>query len=185
MRRKPNLKILLLLFAVFVCLTSFVFEANAQQRRRSTRRPTTRKPAATTTPPVSNLEIKDGARKVSDQIKNVSRFVYILGGIAGNIEAIDADIRSRRITRQTTIDQNAKDKQAVLQSIRNLQAGLSALEEEFRTKPALRIYAVWTDGVSALAEEAETQAAGGQMTESGKVLLQVIGKLSDALAALP
>lgn len=185
MKKTPNFKFVLVAFVAVFCLLSFVSEASAQ-KRRTTRR-TTRKPAATTpaTPPVNSFEIKEGSQKVATQIKNVSKFIYVLGGIASNIEAVDADIKARRTTRQTTIDQNAQSKQAVVQSIRNLRAGLAALEEEFRTKNSLRIYAVWTDGISTMTEQAERQASAGQMTDSGKTLLIVVEKLTDALAALP
>lgn len=186
MNKTPNFKFVLVAFAVVFCLVSFISEASAQKRRTTTRR-TTKKPAAAVpaTLPVSSFEIKEGSQKVATQIKNVSKFIYLLGGIAGNIESIDADIKSRRITRQTTIDQNTKDKQAVVQSIRNLRAGLAALEDDFRATNSLRIYAVWTDGISAMTEQAERQASAGQMTDSGKTLLIVVEKLTDALAALP
>lgn len=186
MKKTPNFKFVLVAFVAVFCLLSLVSETSAQKRRTTTRR-TTRKPAATTptTTPVNNFEIKEGSQKVATQIKNVSKFIYVLGGIASNIEAIDADIKARRTTRQTTIDQNAQSKQAVVQSIRNLRAGLAALEEEFRAKNSLRIYAVWTDGISTMTEQAERQASAGQMTDSGKTLLIVVEKLTDALAALP
>lgn len=185
MNKTPNFKFTLVALAVVFCLMSFVSEASAQKRR--TPRRTVKKPAATApaTAPANNIELKDGAQKVATQIKNVSKFLYILGGVAKDIEALDADIKARRTTRQTTIDQNAQAKQAVVQSIRNLRAGLGALEEEFRTKNSLRIYAVWIDGIGATTEQAEGEAAAGQLTNSGKTLLTVVEKLSDALAALP
>lgn len=183
MKRNTNLNLTLMAFAVVVCLMSFVFEASGQRRRR----PATRKPAAakTTTPAASSAELKEGAQKVSTQIKNVSKFVYILGGLGKNIEALDADIKAKRTTRQASIDENEKAKQAVVESIKNLQAGLAALETDFRTKNSLRIYAPWVDGVSGLSANAAAQASSGQLTESGNTLLMVVEKLSDALAALP
>lgn len=186
MKKTLDFKFVFVACAVVICLMSFVFEASAQKRRTTTRR-TTRKPAATTpaTPPMNMLELKDGAQKVSTQIKNVSKFLYLLGGIAKDIEAIDSDIKARRTTRQMTIDQNAQAKQAVVQSIRNLRAGLAELENDFRTKNSLRMYAVWTDGLAATTEQAEGEAAAGQLTNSGRTLLTVVEKLSDALAALP
>lgn len=185
MKKNTNLKFALMVFTVVVCVMSFVFETSAQKRRRTTRRAT--KPAATAsaTSSANAAELKDGAQKISTQIKNVSKFLYLLGGIAKNIEAIDADVKARRITRQTTIDQNEKAKQAVVLSIRNLRAGLAALETDFRTKNALRIYAPWSDGISGITQQAEEQASSGQLTEAGNTLLLVVEKLSDTLAALP
>lgn len=185
MKKTPNFKFVFVAFAVVICLLSFVFEASAQKRRptrRTTKKPAATKPAASS---ANVQELKDGAQKVSTQIKNVSKFLYLLGGIAKDVEALDADIKAKKVTRQTAVDQNAQAKQAVVQSIRNLRAGLAALEEEFRTKNALRMYAVWTDGIATTTEQAESQAAAGQLSDSGKTLLTVVEKLSDALAALP
>jgi hypothetical protein len=168
--------------AIILCLAGLAMTANAQAKKKTTTRKTT-PPAPTVN--VNALELKGGAEKVSIQIKNVSKFIFILGGVAKDIEAVDADIRAKKITRPVTIDQNTKDRQAVVRAIQNLRAGLIALEGEFNTKPALRLYSVRVGGISTLVAQAETQAAGGKLTESGKTLLLVIERLSDALVALP
>ena len=80
---------------------------------------------------------------------------------------------------------NNQFKQDVIQSIRNLRAGLVALEIEFRTKPEIKNYLFQIQGISDMAGIAEDQATAGQLTESGKTLLFVVEKLSDTLAALP
>ncbi|MGI8641738.1 MAG: hypothetical protein ACR2MG_17560 [Pyrinomonadaceae bacterium] len=168
------------LAVIFVCLLCLTFSANAQKRRTTSKK--------TKTPPrialTSNSEIKDGAQKVSVQIKNVSKFIYVLGGIAKSIEDIDKEAKTGRVSPEIT-GKNTKFKQSVIQSIRNLRAGLVALEIEFRTKPALRNYLFQIQGISDMTGVAEDQATGGQLTDSGKTLLQVIEKLSDTLAALP
>lgn len=182
MKIKRGLNFALTFAAIAICMMSFIFEASAQ-KRRPTRRKTTA--ASVKTPPAGSMELKDGAQKVSTQIKNVSKFLYVLGGVAKDIEALDGDIKAGKIKNQTIVAQNNTAKQAVLQSIRNLQAGLAALEVEFRTKPALRNYLSQIDGVSGMTGTAEDQAAGGQLSESGKTLLLVVEKLTDTLAALP
>ena len=179
---KPN-KNLIKFVAILACLLSLSFSANAQKRKTSSRR--TKPATATTTPtPIVNSEIKAGAEKVSIQIKNVSKFIYILGGVAQGIEDIDKDIKAGKVSRATT-DQNAKNKQAVISTISNLRAGLIALEVEFRTKPALRNYSFQIQGISDMTGTAEDQAAAGQLRESGKTLLLVVEKLADTLVALP
>lgn len=183
MKKKTNFR-LWMMFTVVVCLLSFVFEANAQQRRRKPVR-RAKAPVTNPAPPAAGLEIKDGSQKVSTQIKNFSKFLYILGGVAKNIEALDADIKARRTTRRETIDQNERAKQTVVASIKNLQEGLAPIEIEFRTKTGLRPYLAQITGVTEMTGQAVDQAAAGQLTESGKTLLMVVEKLSDTLAALP
>ncbi|MDQ3802185.1 MAG: hypothetical protein M3384_22385, partial [Acidobacteriota bacterium] len=141
-----------------------------------------------TTTATNALEIKNGADKVSVQLINVTRFIYLLGGIARNIEDIDKEVRSGGTTSRSggnRVAQNETNKRNVIASIRNLRAGLAALEVEFRTKPALRNYLVNIQGITDLSGNAEDQAVGGQFTESGRTLLQVVERLSDTLAAMP
>lgn len=173
------MKINLIKFAaVIACLLSLAFSADAQKRRTPIKK--ARTSAATT----SVAEIKSGAEKVSTQIKNVSKFIYNLGGVARIIEDLDKEIAARKASRNAP-ELNQKIKQDVIASIRNLRAGLVALEIEFRTKPALKNYLFQIQGLSDMSGRAEDQATDGQFTESGKTLLLVVEKLSDTLAALP
>ena len=165
---------------IALCLTAFALTATAQKKKTTTKKTTPTAPTVN----VNSAEIRAGADKISIQIKNVSKFVFLLGGIARTIEDLDKEAKTRKIS-QASVDANNKNKQAVIQGIQNIRAGLIALEEEFRTKPGLKLYAVRVDGISNLVAGAEGQAAGGQITESGKTLLMVIERLSDALAALP
>ena len=168
--------------AVFVCLLCSAFAANAQKRKMPAKK--TARPAATTTTAATTADVKAGAEKVSTQIKNVSKFIYNLGGVARVIEDLDREIAARKASRNAP-ELNAKNKQAVITTIKNLRAGLAALEIEFRTKPALKNYLFQIQGITDMSGVAEDQAAAGQFTESGKTLLLVIEKLADTLAALP
>ncbi len=178
---KMNMKNNLIKFtAIFACLACLAISVEAQKRRTPTRKARTTAAAAAT----NSFEIKSGAEKVSTQIKNVSKFIYNLGGVARVIEDLDKDIAARKASRNAP-ELNQKIKQDVVTSITNLRAGLIALEIEFRTKPALKNYLFQIQGISDMSGRAEDQAAGGQFTESGKTLLLVVEKLSDTLAALP
>jgi hypothetical protein len=165
---------------IALCLTAFALTATAQKKRTTAKKTTPAAPAVN----VNAAEIRAGSDKISTQIKNVSKFVFLLGGIARTIEDLDKEAKTRKIA-QASVDANTKNKQAVIQGIRNIRAGILALEEEFNTKPGLKLYSVRVGGTSNLVAEAESQAAAGQFTESGKSLLMVIERLSDALAALP
>ena len=169
------------LLTLALVLTAFSFTVAAQ--KKTTTKPTAKKPAATASN-ANAAEIKSGAEKVSIQLKNVSKFIYILGGVAKGIEDIDKEARTGKVSRNV-LDQNAQFKQSVIRSIQNLRAGLVALEIEFRTKNGLKPYMIQIQGVSDLAGTAEDQAANGMFTESGKTLLVAIEKLADTLAALP
>jgi hypothetical protein len=175
-----NLNSMMKLLAIGLCLTALTISVSAQKKKTTAKKTTP--PAPTVN--VSAADVRAGADKISIQIKNVSKFVYLLGGIARTIEDLDKESQTRKIS-QASVDANNKNKQAVIQGIRNIRAGIIALEEEFNTKPGLRLYSVRVGGTSTLVAEAEVKAAAGQFIESGKTLLLVIERLSDALAALP
>lgn len=175
--------------AVLVSL-AFVFalslSAEAQNRRTSAKNRTASKGKRTPArrAAASGSEAKMTSEKVSSQIKNVTKFLYALGGIARDVEDIDTATRAKRVS-QETIEKNDRFKQSIMLSIRNLRAGLASLEVEFRTKPALRGYLGNIQGITDLSGRAEDLAIEGKFTDSGKALLLVIDKLADTLAALP
>lgn len=163
--------------AVLLCVLCFAFSAAAQKKKKTTATPT-----ATT---ISNLaDVKAGAAKVSIQIKNVSKFVYNLGIIGRSIEDLDVEIKAGKAS-QKGIDTNTRNKQAVITGLKNIQAGLAALEVEFRTKPGLRAYLLKIEGITALCGQSEDYANTGQFLASGRPLLTLIEKLSDTLEAMP
>ena len=168
--------------ALFLFLAFLTVSTNAQRRKNTIRRAT--RPAATQSTLLASSEIKAGAGKVSTQIKNVTKFIYGLGGVARVIEDLDRDIAAGKASRNAG-ELNTKNKQAVINTIRNLRAGLAALEVEFRTKPALRNYLFQIQGITDISGNAEDQATNGRFVESGRTLLLVVEKLSDTLAALP
>jgi hypothetical protein len=142
------------------------------------------KPVASKVDPAVAAEVRAGAEKASGELKKVTRFIFLLGGIAQGIEDLEANAKAGKATR-AAIDQNEQFKQSVVKGIQNLQAGLAALEVEFRTKSGLRPFVSTVDGVTATAGVAEDQALEGSFKEAGRTLILVVEKLSDALAALP
>ena len=163
---------------IFACLLCLTFSAPAQ--RRKTRKRTI--PAKTAA--VDKNQIKQEAEKVSIQIKNTTKFLYNLGGIAKGIEDIDKAVRDKKASREVAA-QNNQFKRDVLQSIRNLRAGLIALEIDFRTEDELKPFLLKIQGISDISGRAEDYALNGQFDESGKTLLIVVEKLADTLAAMP
>jgi hypothetical protein len=160
------------------CLAVFLTAVDTFAQRTPARRTTPR--VVTSQAPAPAAQIKEGSEKVAIQIKNVSKFIYVLGGAAQGIEALDKDTRANQAARAT----NEKNKKEVLQAIRNLRAGLIALEVEFRTKATLKAHLVHIEGIANLSAQSEDLAMAGRYVESGKPLLIVVEKLSDTLAAM-
>lgn len=162
-----------------ILVLGLTFTANAQKRKT----PPTPKVVKTDNT-LAKTETRSGAEKVSIQIKNSTKFLYVLGGVARVIEDLDREIAAGKASKNAP-NTNAKIKQDVMQSMRNLRAGLVQLETDFRVKPELKKYLPQIQGITDMSARAEDLAMSGQFTESGKVLLLVVEKLADTLAAMP
>lgn len=151
--------------------------AFSQTRARRTTRHSGR---ATTTRKSGNLVQAEGASRVAEQIKLLTRFIYLLGGVAKGIEAADEAAR-RHEASPGVIAQTETSKATVKTSLQNVRDGLDKLELDFRTTPGLERYYAGLAGVAAAAATAEEQAARNQFDQAGRTLLGVVNHLTDAL----
>lgn len=165
----------------FACLLILPVTTLAQTRSRTTRRRTqSAKPSA----PQASAEAKTtGATKVADQIKNLTRFVYLLGGVAKGIEQVDEAARKNEAS-PTALQQNEQNKATVKTSLRNVREGLDQLEIDFRGTPGLLDYYLKLAGSASGAATAEDQAAAGHFDQAGRTLLGVVNRLTDVLLAM-
>ena len=177
MKKIINLKIIGL--AVF-CLLLIGVEANAQRRTKKR----TPQPKATTLAVNKNAaDIKAGAIRVGEQIKILTQFVYVLGGIRKDIEAIDAAAKTGKATRGS-VQQNETTKKGVIASIGNVRAGLQKLESDFKSNPALQFYSIPLLAVNELANTAEQQANNNQFDQAGRTLVQAVAQLTDVMLSM-
>ena len=153
--------------------------AFSQTRNRSTSR---QKPTATTTAATQRLaQVRtQGATRVAEQIKFLTRFIYLLGGVSSGIAAVDEAAR-RNEASPTVIQQNQQSKAQVRTSIQGFRETLDKLEIDFRATPELQPYYIKLAGVASGAATAEEQAAKNQFDASGRTLLNVINRLTDVL----
>jgi predicted ribonuclease toxin of YeeF-YezG toxin-antitoxin module len=168
-------------FIVAICLLLLVSTATLAQTRSRTAR-------AKTTPKKTSAQANaaartDGATRVADQIKNLTRFVYLLGGVAKGIEQVDEAAR-RNEASPAALDQNNKNKATVKASLQNVREGLDQLEISFRSTPELEQYYLKLAGSAAGAATAEDQAAAGHFDQAGRTMLGVVNRLTDVLLAM-
>ncbi len=166
---------------IAVLTTIFVLPAGAlgQTRRRSTSRPST-----TTTTAQRTAQVRtQGATQVAEQIKLLTRFTYLLGGVNSGIAQADEDIRRNQATPEQ-VQSNQQSKARVRTSIQGFREGLDKLEIDFRATPELQPYYIKLAGVAAGAATAEEQAAANQFDAAGRSLLGVINRLTDVLLAM-
>jgi hypothetical protein len=160
---------------ILTCLILLPVSALAQKKRTPGKKSRT---AATKTD--ASLEVQAGAQRVADQIKVLSKFLYLLGGVARSIETADAAAQ-RGEASQTVISQTQQSKTTVRDSIKSLREQLDQLELDFRLKPELQRYYTSLAGSAEGAAQAEDQAANNQFDKAGRTLLTVVNRLADVL----
>jgi len=163
-------------------LVSLSLTAFAQTRSRTTRRSPS-KTAKTAPAPAASAVKTEGASKIADQVKNLTRFLYVLGGVAKGIEEIDAAARSNQAS-PAALQKNEQNKAVVKSSLENVRVGLDQLEIYFRSTPELQGYYVKLVGSASGAADAEAQAAGGHFDQAGRTLLGVVNRLTDVLVLI-
>jgi hypothetical protein len=152
--------------------------AYSQTRRRSTRPPA----RTTSTTKISEAQ-RQGAMRVADEIKTLTRFLYLLGGIAKGIEQLDEAAR-RNEASPALLEQAKKNKLTIKTSIQSIRERLDKLEIDFRSTPDLQRYYIKLAGSAAGAAAAEQQAASGQIDQAGRSLLSVVNRLTDVLVEM-
>jgi hypothetical protein len=165
---------------VLLCLLLFSVTAVAQTRtRRST--PQRRGTSAATAATVAADQARTAAAtRVADQVKILTKFLYVLGGVAKGIEQVDEAARKNEAS-PAALQQNEQNKNTVKTSLRNVREGLDALEIHFRSTPGLQSYYLKLAGSAAGAASAEEHAAAGRFDQSGRTLLGVVNRLTDVL----
>jgi hypothetical protein len=164
---------------ILVCLLTLMIVTPvtlSQTKKRSTR--TASAPARKS--PGKSPVVQAGAIRVADQLKTLTRFLYLLGGVAKGIEAADAAAR-RNEASPAVIEQTNQSKATVKNSLQNVRVGLDKLEVDFRSNPELNRYYIKLAGVASGAATAEQQAASDQFDRAGRTMLDVVSRLADVL----
>ena len=167
--------------AVLGLLMFSSLSASSQTRRRT---PQKRVPTSTFAEK-QQAEIKSGREQIAAQIKTLTQFLYLFGGISKSIETAEQVNRNHEETsvgmQEDRIEQNKAKLKASIHSVR---AGLDQLEASFRLNPVLQTYYPTLAGVARLGQTAETQAASNSFDQAGRSLITAVNKLADTLVAL-
>ena len=165
------------LLAAFLLAPSSAF---GQTRNRSSRQ----KPSTTKTQTQNVSQVRtQGATRIAEQVKNLARFTYLLGGIVNTINAVDDAAKKNEVS-QAGLQLNQQRKATVKSSFRDFKDGLDKLEIDFRNTPELQPYYIKLAGVAAGAATAEEQANANQFDAAGRTLLNVINRLADVLVIM-
>jgi type II secretory pathway pseudopilin PulG len=179
---RPVKRLVLVVLAITLLAPA---SALAQKKRTSTRTTTAQKnAAAAAAAKAAQEEVATARQRVAAQIKTLSQFLYLLGGINKTIENADRAAAKGRVPDSATAS-TQRSKDTVVDSIKNVRLGLQKLESDFQTSPNLLKYSLLIEGISVVAQGAEGQAASGKFDDAGRTLLTVVNKLADAMTSMP
>jgi hypothetical protein len=170
-------KIIVVTCALLVLSTATFAQSRA---RRTTKRSTSTSKTTTSTTAAAAAVRTEGATRIASQVKSLSKFLYLVGGVVRGIEAIDAASRDGQAS-----PTNEKNKAQLRASFGDFRAGLDSLEVYFRSTPELQPYYTKLVGSASGAAAAEQQAAAGKFNDACNTLLGVLGRLTDVLVAMP
>ena len=152
--------------------------AFAQTRSRTTRRGT--QTSKTAKPSATAAAVKtEGATRIATQIKNLTTFLYLLGGVAKDLDAQAAAARSG--TSSPTQERNMAK---ITSNFEDFRVGLESLETYFSSTAELRPYYAKLLGSADEAASAKSQAATGHVDQAGHTLLNTVNRLADLLASM-
>lgn len=141
-----------------------------------------RRRAATPAPtPVPDMRAE--ALQVAEQIKNVSKFVYIYGKVANGLEIAEDQAKRGQATPQIQA-KTKQSKDALIANINGLRAGLDNLVKSFKASSRLQVQYLKLSYAAEAAASAEQLATAGRYDEAGKALVTVIERLTDTLTTM-
>ena len=144
------------------------------------------RPRVTGAPPAAAKKADprlDAAGRVAEQVKTLTKFLYLFGGVSKDLATADAAIKRGEASRDAAA-RARQNKAALLSSLQNVRDGLDKLEADFRFTPQLQTYYPQLKGVANAAAEAEDLAANGEYEDAGRALVDVAQQLTDVLLAM-
>ena len=142
-----------------------------------------KKPAPTPAPTPAGMSLTDAATKVADQLKLVSRFIYVYGKITNGLEFAEAKTKSGESSPEITA-KNQQMKQSVVSNIAALKEGIDKVGLELKSNDRLQVQYLKLTGASDAVARAQQLALAGSFDEAGKSLVIAVEKMAETLIAL-
>jgi hypothetical protein len=129
------------------------------------------------------MDMRTEAKAIAEQIRNVSKFLYLYGKVANGLEIAD-DLTKRGEMTPAAAAKNKQSRDALIANISGLRAGIDNVAKTFQANPRLQVQYLKISYAAEAATNAERMAAAGQFDEAGKALVTAIERLTDTMLAL-
>jgi hypothetical protein len=173
---------------VVACLVLSPASFGSQTHRKTTSKRSSKSSAAAAAAAAAQkqaaaAEVQAARTLLAAQIKSLTQFLFLLGGISKGIDSVDEANRNHDASPQV-VEQNERNRAKVRESIKNMHDALSKIELTFHNKPTLANYSYSVNGLGRIGEAAEKQAAANRFDEAGRSLVSAVNQLTDALTSL-
>jgi len=171
-------------FLIIILIALLGLESQGVTQTKRHTRPKGKTPTPT---PIPVIDMRTEANQVADQIKNVTRFLYIYGKIANGLEIAEGDIKNPQTTaavKAKIVAKNTEIKDALVTNINNLKIGLDALARKFQPNPKLTVQYLKLSYAVEEASRAQQLAMAGRYDETGKSLIALVEKLTDTITSM-
>jgi hypothetical protein len=166
-------RFLILSMAVALLFSSL---AAAQQKRTST----ARKKTTPTKPATPDLRAE--ASQVAEQLKVLTRFIYVYGKTADGLERAEQDA-AQGATSPELQAKNTQRRSSLVASFGNLREGVDRLAQRFHDNQYLQIQYLKVLSASEAITAAQQLASRGKFDEAGRTLVAAAERLADAAVA--
>lgn len=167
------MKLLTATLATCLLLTFASDSVFAQSRSRRANSAPRRRAPASPSARLDSTQTNSARIRLADQIKNLSRFLYLYGRISKDFELTGAQAETSEATERT--------RAGLIDNFSNIRVGLEQLEDQFSTNPGLQPHYRRLAGVARRAEDAESRARANQLDQAGRMLVEVVNQLTDVL----
>lgn len=164
-----------------LALVSAPDTVSAQKKSTRTQRKPSAKPTPEPTPTPTNLSAE--AAQVAEQVRLITRFIYVYGKVANGLEWAEEQGRQGEVA-SAVVTKNQQSKDAVVNNIRGLRTGLGNLVARFQSNPRLQVQYLKISYAAEAVTNAERLAASGRFDEAGKSLVTAVERLTEVMLAL-
>src|SRR5262249_38734239 len=140
---------------VLVCLGGLTASASAQKKRPAPR------PAPTPVKQFVTADERAAKQTASNQLANLSGYLQKFTPMVQPCSDLATADKAGKLSKKASTDYNNARKKLLLQ-LNDFGVGLTNLESDFKTKPALSKYLLKIQGISDLSSTAEDSASNGR-----------------------
>ncbi len=166
----------ILIFSILIALFLALPDRSYAQKKKPA-------PKRSSIAPAPVIDMRPEATKVAEQIKNITRFLYIYGKIANSLEIAEDQVK-RGQTSAAIEAKNKQSKDTLVSSISGLRTGLDTVVKSFQANTRLQVQYLKISYAAESMANAEQLAKAGRYDEAGKALTAVVDRLADTMTSM-